>query len=155
MYCKNISTLVGNVEIMATEQHIISISITESRRPDSLYFPLCLLDCEQQLSEYFDGSRKTFQLPLAMEGSIFQKTVWQALANIPYGTTITYKELAQKIGNVNAARAVGNANGQNPLCIVIPCHRVVKGNGKLGGYSAGNGTDTKRRLIEMEREYGQ
>lgn len=102
----------------------------------------------QQLEEYFKGKRREFDLPLAPEGTSFQRTVWAELQNIPFGQTISYGELARRIQNPKAVRAVGLANGRNPLSIVIPCHRVIGANGKLTGY--GGGLERKKKLLEME-----
>jgi O-6-methylguanine DNA methyltransferase len=101
-----------------------------------------------QLKEYFNLKRKKFYVPLDIEGTEFQKKVWNALQKIPYGKTATYKDIAEAIGNVKAVRAVGRANGKNPLPIIIPCHRVIEHSGKLGGYSGGLGI--KEKLLELE-----
>jgi len=103
----------------------------------------------RQLRNYFSGSRQSFDLPLAPEGTSFQLKVWEELRRIPYGETITYGELARRIGNPAASRAVGSANGCNPLPIVIPCHRVIGSNGKLTGF--GGGLAVKRRLLDLEQ----
>jgi len=105
--------------------------------------------CHLQLEEYFAGSRTVFELPLNPEGSIFQKKVWEALLEIPYGETRSYGEIAKNIGNPKASRAVGMANNKNPLAIVVPCHRVIGSNGKLVGY--GGGIPIKQQLLELER----
>ena len=102
-----------------------------------------------QLDAYFAGERTTFDLPLAPLGSEFQQRVWAALLEIPYGATESYGDLAQRIGSPGAARAVGLANGKNPIGIVIPCHRVVGSNGSLTGY--GGGLNRKRQLLDLER----
>lgn len=101
-----------------------------------------------QLSEYFSGERLTFDLPLVLQGTPFQKKVWEALQQIPYGETRTYKDIAQSIGAPKAIRAVGNANNKNPLPVIIPCHRVIGSNGSLVGY--GGGLDKKHDLLEIE-----
>ncbi len=101
-----------------------------------------------QLREYFAGRRREFDLPLAPEGTVFQKSVWRRLQEIPYGATISYGELAKRVGNANASRAVGAANGRNPLPIVVPCHRVIGANGKLVGF--GGGLPIKQTLLELE-----
>ena len=103
-----------------------------------------------QLAEYFAGSRQDFDLPLRPQGTAFQQTVWQALLDIPYGTTESYGELARRIGQPTASRAVGLANGRNPISIVIPCHRVVGANGSLTGY--GGGIERKRTLLDLEQD---
>ena len=105
-------------------------------------------DLSRQLTEYFEGRRRAFELPLAPEGTPFQLRVWNALLEIPYGETISYGELAARIGDRSASRAVGLANGSNPLPIVIPCHRVIGSNGKLTGY--GGGLPIKERLLALE-----
>jgi len=106
-------------------------------------------DVVAQLTEYFAGTRRRFDLPLAPEGTPFQQRVWKALLDIGYGETISYGELASRIGRKSASRAVGLANGSNPLPIVIPCHRVIGANGKLTGY--GGGLPIKERLLALER----
>src|SRR6185295_10503338 len=106
-------------------------------------------DVVAQLNEYFAGTRRQFELPLAPAGTPFQQRVWAALLDIPYGQTISYGELASRIGQKSASRAVGLANGSNPLPIVIPCHRVIGANGKLTGY--GGGLPIKERLLALER----
>jgi methylated-DNA-[protein]-cysteine S-methyltransferase len=102
-----------------------------------------------QLAEYFEGRRCTFELPLAPRGTEFQQTVWAALRRIPYGETLSYGELARRIGRPHASRAVGLANGANPLPIVVPCHRVIGADGSLTGF--GGGLDIKRKLLALER----
>ncbi|HEY7994789.1 MAG TPA: methylated-DNA--[protein]-cysteine S-methyltransferase [Candidatus Eremiobacteraceae bacterium] len=103
---------------------------------------------EAQLVEYFDGERKTFDVPLRPQGPPFHMRVWNALLGIPYGETISYGELATRVGDPSAARAVGAANGANPIAIVIPCHRVIGSDGKLVGY--GGGLWRKRTLLDLE-----
>ncbi len=107
------------------------------------------IECKHQLEEYFNGTRKTFQLQYFYRGTDFQEKVWQALATIPYGQTVSYKQLAQMIGSPNAIRAVGNACNSNMLAILIPCHRVVAANGKLSGYAGGQ--EIKKMLLELEQ----
>jgi methylated-DNA-[protein]-cysteine S-methyltransferase len=101
-----------------------------------------------QLQEYFQGQRQSFTLPLAPPGTPFQQRVWQELQRIPFGTTLTYRELAQRLGMPQAARAVGHANGRNPLAIVIPCHRLIGSDGQLRGYAGG--IALKQRLLQHE-----
>jgi len=110
--------------------------------------PAPLHAAANQLDEYFAGTRRSFSVPLAPSGTDFQLSVWKALGEIPYAETITYAELARRVGRPAACRAVGQANGANPLPIVYPCHRVVASGGKLGGY--GGGLDMKRRLLALE-----
>jgi methylated-DNA-[protein]-cysteine S-methyltransferase len=101
-----------------------------------------------ELEEYFAGTRRAFSVQVTLEGTEFQRTVWKALQAIPYGTTLTYGELARRIGRPDAARAVGLANGANPVPIVVPCHRVIGADGSLTGF--GGGLNTKRTLLELE-----
>ena len=101
-----------------------------------------------QLEEYLKGNRKEFKVPLDIAGSDFQKKVWKELQKIPYGKTVGYKKIAEKVGGRTYVRAVGRANSQNPIPIVIPCHRVINTNGKLGGYSLG--LHLKEKLLELE-----
>ena len=105
-------------------------------------------ELREQLAEYFAGARREFELPLAPEGSAFQQRVWSALREIPYGETESYGELAERIGHPGSARAVGAANGQNPIAIVVPCHRVIGANGTLTGYAGG--IERKRLLLDLE-----
>ena len=102
----------------------------------------------QQLTEYFQGKRQEFAIPFDLRGTAFQKEVWQTLATIPYGETISYRELAERIQRPKASRAVGLANGNNPISIILPCHRVIGSNGKLVGY--GGGLERKLKLLELE-----
>jgi len=102
----------------------------------------------RQLREYFAGERKAFDLPLAPDGTEFQKRVWAELRRIPYGETISYAELARRVGSEDASRAVGRANGANPIAIVVPCHRVIGADGSLTGYAYG--VELKRRLLDFE-----
>jgi methylated-DNA-[protein]-cysteine S-methyltransferase len=107
-----------------------------------------LRETERQLRAYFEGNLTEFDLPLLPQGTPFQLRVWKQLQEIPYGHTISYRQLAQSIGNPKASRAVGAANGSNPLAIVVPCHRVIGANGLLVGY--GGGLPIKQRLLELE-----
>jgi methylated-DNA-[protein]-cysteine S-methyltransferase len=109
-----------------------------------------LREAVSQLHEYFAGTRMAFDLPLAPEGTAFQRGVWKALLDIPYGETRSYRQIAEAVGSPKACRAVGGANNKNPLSIVIPCHRVIGANGGLVGY--GGGLDKKQQLLLLERE---
>ena len=106
-------------------------------------------DAIRQLGEYLEGKRTAFELALDLRGTDFQRAVWSALLRIPYGETRSYGEIAREIGRPHAVRAVGTANGSNPVALVVPCHRVIAAQGKLGGY--GGGLDLKRRLLAMEQ----
>jgi methylated-DNA-[protein]-cysteine S-methyltransferase len=110
-----------------------------------------LLEAERQLNEYFAGARTEFDLPLAPEGSDFQKKVWQALTTIPFGQTRSYLDLAKAIGSAKAARAVGAANGKNPLSIIVACHRVVGADGSLTGFAGGLATKAALLALEASR----
>lgn len=103
----------------------------------------------KQLEEYFQGRRQNFDLPLVTEGTTFQRQVWSQLSQIPFGETCTYAEIARRLKKGKAFRAVGNANGKNPHCIIVPCHRVIASDGTLGGYSSG--LDMKRQLLRLEK----
>ena len=109
-----------------------------------------IADAISQISEYLSGARKDFSVPLRLEGTEFQVKVWNEMRRIPYGETITYKELARRIGSPDACRAVANACGANPFPILIPCHRVVASGGKTGGYTGG--LDIKLGLLEIEKQ---
>ena len=107
-----------------------------------------LAEAARQLDEYFQGKRRAFDLPLKLNGTEFQRAVWNALLEIPYGETRSYHDIAKRLNKPGAARAVGQANHRNPLWIIVPCHRVVQAGGGLGGY--GGGLEVKRRLLELE-----
>jgi len=112
--------------------------------------PILVL-AQQQLQEYFSGSRHDFTVPLSMNGTEFQLAAWLALQTIPYGKTVSYKAIAEQIGRPKAMRAVGMANNRNPIAIIVPCHRVIGANGQLVGY--GGGLDMKQWLLEHEKSY--
>jgi methylated-DNA-[protein]-cysteine S-methyltransferase len=132
-------------------RHIMFASEVQPPRPDPAWRQDAapLTETIRQLQAYFAGDLENFNLPLAPEGTPFQMEVWQRLRDIPYGQTISYGELARRIGNPKASRAVGLANGSNPIPIVIPCHRVIGSNGKLTGY--GGGLPIKEKLLALER----
>ncbi len=121
----------------------------ESPQPGWIEDSSAFLEPIRQLRAYFAGDLETFNLPLAPQGTPFQQEVWKELCKIPYGETISYGELAKRIGNSKASRAVGLANGSNPIPIIIPCHRVIGSNGKLTGY--GGGLPIKEKLLALER----
>ena len=138
---------IGPLTVVASQQGLCAISWESLGLPRSLDDPV-LRETARQLDEYFGGRRRDFDLPLDLRGSRFQLLVWRALAHIPYGTTSTYGDQARRLGRPRAARAVGAANGSNPLPIVLPCHRVIGSNGALTGY--GGGLAAKRWLLELE-----
>jgi len=132
-------------------RHIIFTSEAQPQRSDPAWREDAapLTETIRQLQAYFAGELENFNLPLAPEGTQFQMEVWRRLCDIPYGQTISYGELARRVGNPKASRAVGLANGSNPIPIVIPCHRVIGSNGKLMGY--GGGLPIKEKLLALER----
>ena len=127
-----------------SEKEINEFSSATKLRSDDPY----LFGIFNQLKEYFAGTRKEFDVPLDIEGTEFQKKVWEELKKIPYGKTISYKTLAEKLGDVKSIRAVGKANGQNPIAIIIPCHRVIGADGSLIGYAGG--LAIKEKLLHIE-----
>jgi methylated-DNA-[protein]-cysteine S-methyltransferase len=150
----------GVLEIKVTEQSVCSIlftntnkkiiPITENITKTQTKYPLTII-CQQQLTEYFSGERTIFELPLQQTGTAFQQQIWSELNNIPFGKTISYLMLSKRIGNSKAIRAVGTANGDNSICIVVPCHRVIGSNGDLKGY---NGDLWRKKwLLEHEGKY--
>jgi methylated-DNA-[protein]-cysteine S-methyltransferase len=143
---------VGSIEIVANERGISSLYFLEGDFPSTNPSGM-IKDCLDQLKEYFEGKRQVFSLNLDPYGTEFQKKVWAELLKIPFGETISYFELSKRVGDVKAIRAVGNANGKNPISIIVPCHRVIGSNRKLIGY--GGGLWRKRWLLEFERSFVQ
>jgi methylated-DNA-[protein]-cysteine S-methyltransferase len=129
--------------------HFATNGRSASPQPDWKDNPAAFVEPIRQLRAYFAGDLETFDLPLSPQGTPFQQRVWKELCKIPYGETISYGQLASRIGNPNASRAVGLANGFNPIPIIIPCHRVIGSNGKLTGY--GGGLPIKEKLLALER----
>jgi methylated-DNA-[protein]-cysteine S-methyltransferase len=150
-----IESPVGPLLLVADDFGLRRIEFANGKRParvvDQAWHedPSFFRECVGQLHAYFAGELQSFDLLLAPEGTPFQQNVWRRLCEIPYGETISYGELARRIGNHNASRAVGLANGSNPIPIVIPCHRVIGSNGKLTGY--GGGLPIKEKLLALER----
>ena len=144
-----ITSPIANWVIREEDGAIVAIEVTQEppRPPET---PL-LTEAVRQLEAYFAGTLSSFDLPLRMEGTTFRLRCWEALCAIPYGETISYGEQAKRIGNAKAMRAVGGANHHNPICIVVPCHRVIGADGSLIGY--GGGVDVKRWLLEHERSH--
>jgi methylated-DNA-[protein]-cysteine S-methyltransferase len=149
---------IGPLTIVAADGALVGLSMTEQRHaPEPGWFgePVDaedskpLADTARQLRQYFDGERTEFDLPLAMEGTQFQQRVWAALLKIQFGETLSYGQLADRIGQPSASRAVGLANGRNPISIIVPCHRVVGSNGSLTGF--GGGIERKRYLLSHEQ----
>jgi len=154
-YNRVITTPLGNMITTANEDAIISFDfIEEGKIYQSINAPSpLLLRLEKEVLEYFRGERKEFTIPLSPSGTTFQKEVWDTLLSIPYGTTVSYKTEAKIFGNPKAIRAVANANGKNPISILIPCHRVIASDGSLGGYSGG--LDKKKFLLFLESDFFQ
>ena len=148
-----INSPLGVAKIIGDVNGINSVSILNSNEKISNNIPEVLEDCVLQLNEYFNGNRKQFSLKLNPIGTAFQQRVWQTLQTIPYGKTISYLELSKQLGDIKAIRAVANANGKNPLWIIIPCHRVIGSDGSLTGYAGG--TNRKQWLLEHESPYKQ
>lgn len=142
-----IKTPIGYAELKGDENGLASITVFNDEKPLDI-IPEILEEAVYQFNEYFEGTRTAFDLKLNPQGTDFQKKVWDALLQIPYGKTISYLELSKKIGDVKAIRAVASANGKNPLWIIVPCHRVIGSNGDLTGYAGG--LHRKKWLIEHE-----
>jgi methylated-DNA-[protein]-cysteine S-methyltransferase len=152
---KTVDSPVGRLTLVASGQGLAAI-LWENDRPGRVRLNIeaedrahpVLVETERQLAEYFAGQRKAFALTLEADGTPFQKKVWSALLTIPFGQTRSYGEIARQIGSPAAVRAVGAANGRNPLSIVAPCHRVIGASGKLTGFAAG--LEVKARLLALE-----
>ena len=132
-----INTPLGSAKLEGDENGLTYVTLLETDEPESKIIPEDLEDAVYQLNEYFEGKRQNFDLLLNPEGTEFQKKVWEALLEIPFGKTISYLELSKNLGDVKAIRAVASANGKNPLWIIIPCHRVIGSDGSLTGYAGG------------------
>jgi len=153
---KTVRSPVGKLKLVAIDKGLVAIlweneksgrvPLSELQKNDR--HPI-LLKTEQQLNEYFAGQRKQFSIALDMRGTRFQKNVWDALLAIPFGETRSYGQLAKQLGNPKASRAVGAANGRNPLSIIVPCHRVIGSSGKLTGFAGG--LETKAHLLSLEK----
>lgn len=141
-------TPIGTAKIVGDENGISAVTVIDDDLVTSIEIPKILQDCVQQLTEYFNGSRSTFNLKLNPQGTDFQKKVWKELLNIPFGKTRTYLEQTKQLGDVKAIRAVASANGKNPIWIIIPCHRIIGSDGSLTGYAGG--IWRKKWLLEHE-----
>ncbi len=146
IYSKTIDTPVGKLGLYADEDHLLRITFCEADKFDRSN--AILEKTEKQLNEYFAGRRRVFDLPIKLEGTEFRKSVWNELMRIPFGNTISYQELASRVGGIKKARAVGCANHYNPIPVIVPCHRVIRKNGDLGGFAGG--LDVKRFLLDLE-----
>ena len=143
---------IGILEIGTTEDELISILYVDEKRKNTEQ-PEILKETINQIQEYFNGTRKEFDIKFKLKGTEFQEKVWNALTDIPYGDTVSYKYIATKIGNEKAVRAVGNTNGRNIINIVVPCHRVIGANKSLTGY--GGGLDKKSWLLKHEEKFSK
>lgn len=155
---KIIDSPVGSLKIVVTDQTLAAI-LWDNEKPNRVRIDemiedkehFLIVETEKQLEDYFAGRRSRFDLPRGLAGTGFQIDVWNALAEIPYGATCTYKEIAARVGRSAAFRAVGTAIGKNPISIVIPCHRVIASDGGLGGFAGG--IDRKQILLETEKKF--
>lgn len=138
---------IGLIEIGGTDTALTSLYFVDTERQETSSSAL-LEDAIRQLDEYFNHQRKDFDLPLDPQGTEFQRSVWHQLLSVGYGTTVAYQDIANALGNPNAIRAVGAANGQNPISVIVPCHRIIGSNGKLTGY--GGGLWRKEWLLKHE-----
>ena len=153
--CKTVKSPVGKLKLVANDRGLAAI-LWENDKPNRVRLsPIAenkkhpvLLETERQLNEYFDGRRDKFSVKFDFKGTEFQTEVWQALARIPFGKTLSYGEIARQIGRPKAVRAVGAAIGRNPISIIVPCHRVIGSDGKLTGFAGG--LETKASLLRIE-----
>lgn len=156
MYYDTIDSPIGSILLVGDGRALQHVGLPDARRTLTVPAgwqrePSRLAEAKRQFVAYFHGELTDFDLPLDAAGTEFQKKVWKGLGGIPYGTTISYAELAKRIDNPKASRAVGLANGANPLAIVVPCHRVIGANGSMTGY--GGGLPAKRFLLDLESRY--
>lgn len=152
-YYDTMASPIGRLLLTATDKGLSGVFMEDHKGgpkpgPDWVHDPALLVAATDQLRRYFEGNLREFDLPLDLHGTPFQVEVWNALRRIPYGETASYRDLAADIGRPNAVRAVGAANGRNPVSIIVPCHRVIGADGSLTGY--GGGLDRKRFLLELE-----
>ncbi|MGA8205600.1 MAG: methylated-DNA--[protein]-cysteine S-methyltransferase [Woeseiaceae bacterium] len=155
MYYCYLDTPIGDLLLAGDEEALALVgfpqgSMRRDPEPDWIYNEKPFAEVRRQLKEYFAGERKTFELPLKLTGTEFQVQVLEELQRIPYGETKSYRDIAESIGRPKAVRAVGAANGRNPIPIIVPCHRVIGSHGELTGF--GGGLDTKEALLRLEAE---
>ena len=147
VYQSYLETPIGFIRILSNGKQLYNLSFQETDGPED---PDQITEwTKTQLNEYFDGTRTSFNIPLLLEGSEFESSVWNTLQDIPFGTTTSYKLLAQQIDQPKAMQAVGKANGRNPIAIIVPCHRVIGHNGDLKGYAGG--IERKKWLLKHEK----
>jgi len=143
------SSEIGLIEVKGTEEAILSVNFVDDKSMGSPDVPPCVKECVEQIDEYFKGKRKKFTIEIQLQGTDFQKKVWKQLMKIPYGETVSYKDIAVSIGNKKAVRAVGGANNKNKIAIIVPCHRVIGSDGDLVGF--GGGLWRKEWLLRHEK----
>lgn len=150
----HMSSTIGSLYIVASNQALQGIYFQQQEMPLSRTLmsdtpaSRIIIKTMKQLEEYFSGNRKQFDLDVTFQGTDFQRKVWMQLSKIPFGTTVSYRDIAKRIKNPKAVRAVGNANGKNPFSIIVPCHRVIAADGSIGGY--GGGIAVKEKLLALE-----
>jgi methylated-DNA-[protein]-cysteine S-methyltransferase len=154
VFYTEIESPIGPLLLTMEQEHLTNVCMNQQKRsvevrPEWIPNERSFLAIAKQLGEYFRGKRQVFDIPLRLAGTDFQRSVWDELRSIPYGATTTYGEIANRIGNPKAVRAVGLANGQNPIPIIIPCHRIIGSNGKLTGF--GGGLEKKAFLLQLEQ----
>lgn len=153
-YFDGLTTPVGRVHIVVSDKALLHIYfLTDTWAEKYVRMPKhpLIVRTKKELKEYFAGKRRKFTVPLAAEGTVFQKKAWSVLRKISYGKTMSYSEQAGRLGKQSAVRAVGSANGKNPIPIIVPCHRVVTKDGKLGGYAGG--LSIKMKLLALEQRF--
>ena len=146
-----VETPIGYLELTTNHNYLLSVTFTDNYLQPSVYQPNILIETARQISEYFKGVLKEFNLNLQPAGTNFQMKVWEQVIKVPYGETVSYLEIAKLTGSKNNSRAVGLANGKNPIPIIIPCHRIIGINGKLTGYAGG--LDRKKWLLNHELQF--
>lgn len=139
---------IGPLTLVASERGLVALEFGKRKHPEAVENSSRFAPVRKQLEEYFAGKREEFTVPLDIRGTDFQKRCWKELLKIPYGQTRSYRQIAEAVGNRNAVRAVGLANGQNPIAIIVPCHRVIASDGTLCGY--GGGLHLKEELLRLE-----
>ena len=146
-----VETPIGYLELTTNHDYLLSVSFTDIYLQSSGYQPNILIETERQIEEYFNGVLKEFNLNLQPAGTDFQMKVWEQVIKVPFGATVSYLEIAQRTGSKSNTRAVGMANGKNPIPIIIPCHRIIGINGKLTGYAGG--LNRKKWLLNHELQF--
>ncbi|MEI7830948.1 MAG: methylated-DNA--[protein]-cysteine S-methyltransferase [Prolixibacteraceae bacterium] len=150
-YFTSLESPVGRIVLVSNDTHLKSLSFSNEQVDEPEKLPEILLQTVHQLNEYFAGTRYQFDLELDPDGSSFQRMVWQELLKVPYGSTKSYREIALKTGSALNTRAVGTANGKNPISIIVPCHRIIGSDGKMVGYAGG--LERKKWLLLHESQH--